>query len=70
MKMVSCPECGEPLVKGTKSKYFCENESCPVIFVRCPYEPAKMRVAFTALAREEIIGKFEEVNVKNISHIF
>jgi ribosomal protein L37AE/L43A len=68
--MVNCPKCGEPLVKRIKSKYFCENESCPVIFVRCPHEPARMRVAFAALAREQTIGEIEETIVKSRSHVF
>jgi len=68
--MVGCPKCGEPLVKRIKSKYFCENESCPVIFVRCPHEPARMRVAFTALTRERTIGKIEETIAKSRSHVF
>jgi len=70
LKMVNCPKCGEPLVKRIKSKYFCENESCPVIFVRCPHEPARMRVAFTALTRERTIGKIEETIAKSRSHVF
>ena len=51
---VNCPVCGEYLVKGSESKYNCENESCPVIFVRCPSEPAKKRVAYTSFVRKEI----------------
>ena len=70
LKMVDCPECGEPLVKRIKSKYFCENESCPVIFVRCPHEPARLKVAFTALTREQTIGKIEETVAESRSHVF
>jgi len=55
--MVSCPECGEPLVKrGNKSKYYCENENCSVIFVRRPYEPHRMRIFFAALMKERQIS--------------
>ena len=68
--MVDCPVCRGPLVKRTKTKYFCENGSCPVIFVRCPHEPSRMRVALTSLAREEIIEKIEEISVRNRSHVF
>lgn len=57
-------------MKRTKTKYFCENESCPVIFVRCPHEPSRMRVALTSLAREEIIEKIEEISVRDRSHVF
>ena len=48
--MVSCPECGEPMVKGKRSKYFCENENCPIIFVRCPSFPSRTKLASTSLA--------------------
>jgi len=69
--MVDCPVCGEPLVKdGSKSKYFCENESCSVIFVRCPCDPARMRVAFKAPAMEETIAKIEKITAWKTSHIF
>jgi len=68
--MVSCPKCGDPLVKRIKSKYFFENESCPVIFVQCPHEPAKMGVAFAASARERTIGKIEEIVAESRSHVF
>jgi len=69
LKMVNCPKCGKPLMKKTKSKYFCENENCPVIFVRRPYEPARTRVAFAALATEQTIEKIEEAATKKRSHI-
>jgi hypothetical protein len=68
--MVNCPKCGEPLVKRIKSKYFCENESCPVIFVRCPHEPARTRVAFTALTKEQTIGKIEETTARKEATLF
>lgn len=52
-KMVNCPECRKPLVRGNLgSEYFCENKNCPVAFVRCPHEPAEMKVAYTSFARE------------------
>jgi len=52
-KMVNCPECGKPLIKGSvDSEYYCENRNCPVASVRCPHESAKMRVAYTSFARE------------------
>jgi len=50
--MVNCPECGKPLIKeGHDSTYYCENKSCPVIFVRWPYESSKTRIAYTSFAR-------------------
>jgi hypothetical protein len=49
--MVNCPECGKPLKKASnRSKYFCENEHCIVVFVCHPYEPKKSRVAYTGYA--------------------
>jgi hypothetical protein len=69
MTMVACPVCGKPLVKRAR-KYFCKSESCSVIFVRCPYELTKMRIAFKALATEEIIAKIEKVIVNKTSHVF
>jgi len=68
--MVNCPKCGDPLVKRSKRKYHCENESCPVIFVRCPHEPFRRRIAYTSLANEKILEKLEKVTVKNASHVF
>ena len=68
--MVNCPKCGEPLVKRTKCKYFCENEACPVIFVRCPHERTRMRVALTALASEQTVGEIEEAAVESGSQAF
>ncbi len=67
MKVVDCPVCGESLVKGPKSKYYCENKSCPVIFVRCPSEPTKRRVVYTSFARKEIMKKIQKVTVQNKS---
>ncbi|MCK4439640.1 hypothetical protein KAU85_01525 [Candidatus Bathyarchaeota archaeon] len=54
--MVNCPKCGKPLVKSAK-KYFCEDESCPVIYVRCPSNPYRMRIAVKALIRQEMIER-------------
>jgi RNase P subunit RPR2 len=70
MKVVDCPVCGESMVKGSKSKYRCENESCPVIFVRCPSEPAKRRVAYTSFARQEIMKRIQKVTVEKTSDLF
>jgi ssDNA-binding Zn-finger/Zn-ribbon topoisomerase 1 len=40
--MVNCPECGKPLnkKKKNKSKYFCDNDNCSVIFVLYPDKPS------------------------------
>jgi len=50
--MVNCPECGEPLVKDTKSgKYNCENERCSVIYVKRPYNIALRTVVRSSLRK-------------------
>jgi hypothetical protein len=50
--MVNCPECGEPLVKDTKSgKYNCENEHCSVIYVKRPYNIALRTVVRSSLRK-------------------
>jgi len=51
--MVDCPKCGEPLSKGGKGKYFCENEHCSIIFVKCPSFPNKTRIIASALAKPD-----------------
>jgi hypothetical protein len=69
MKMVNCPQCGKPLVKDSKCKYSCENERCPVVFVRAPNNPFGRRVAFASSATEETVRKTEEVTEREISII-
>jgi ribosomal protein L37AE/L43A len=50
--MANCPECGKPLVKRTvKGKYQCENENCPVIYVRYPNVPALRVVVYESSAK-------------------
>ncbi len=51
--MVDCPKCGEPLVKGGKGKYFCENDQCSVIFVRYPSFPSKTKLVASSLAKPD-----------------
>jgi len=71
-KLVNCPKCGKSLVKrnSSKSRYYCENEDCPVIFVRCPYDPFTRRIAVTSLADEKTLEKLEKATVKRTSHVF
>jgi RNase P subunit RPR2 len=71
-KLVNCPKCGKPLVKENRSnsRYYCENEDCPVIFVRCPYDPFARRIAVTSLVDEETLEKLEEATVKSNAHVF
>jgi hypothetical protein len=45
--MVNCPECGKPLSKPTtKSRYQCQSEDCPVIYVRYPHIPALRAIVY------------------------
>ena len=50
---MNCPECGKPLKKekNDESKYYCENESCIVMFVHHPSDPQRARTAYTSFAR-------------------
>ena len=43
--------------KGRRRRYYCDNESCPVIFVRNPYELGKRATAYASVARAKIIEK-------------
>jgi hypothetical protein len=50
--MVDCPECGKPLQKiKHKSKYWCENNACSIIFVRHPDKPSLTSITHKAEAR-------------------
>ena len=52
--MVTCPECGEPLVKRSRArKYYCENERCSVIYVQRPHQPTIMRVVHRTVSVAE-----------------
>jgi hypothetical protein len=48
--MANCPECGNHLSKGRKGKYFCDNEKCSIIFVKCPSFPRRTRIAASSLS--------------------
>jgi hypothetical protein len=52
--MANCPECGKRLLKGRKGKYFCNNVTCSIIFVKCPSFPKRTRIAASSLS---IIGE-------------
>jgi len=56
--MVDCPECGNPLRKEqeAKSRYFCENDQCNVVFVLHPHEPSKTRIVYTGFLRYKTAG--------------
>jgi uncharacterized Zn finger protein (UPF0148 family) len=66
MKMVNCPHCGKPLARDGRSKYYCENEGCPVVFVRRPYNPFGRKVAFTFSVTEETVKKTKEQTQQEI----
>jgi hypothetical protein len=57
--VVNCPKCGKPLAKGGKGKYFCQNEQCSIIFVKCPSFPNKTRLVASSLAKPD-----KSINVK------
>jgi DNA-binding transcriptional regulator GbsR (MarR family) len=69
LKMVNCPKCGKSLVKGSRNRYYCENEDCPVIFVRCPCESFATEIAVTSLADEKTLEKLEKVTAKRDRHV-
>ena len=48
--MANCPECGNHLSKGRKGKYFCDNGTCSIIFVKCPSFPKRTRIAASSLS--------------------
>jgi hypothetical protein len=48
--MANCPECGNRLLKGRKGKYFCNNVTCSIIFVKCPSFPKRTRIAASSLS--------------------
>ncbi len=59
--MVDCPGCGNSLVKKSrKGRYYCETESCPVIFVKRPYNPTIRKIIYKPSAREKAIKKIEQ----------
>jgi ribosomal protein L37AE/L43A len=61
MKIVKCPGCGKPLAKrSSKGRYYCENESCPVIFVQRPHNPAIRKIIYKPSASEKSIRKIEQ----------
>jgi len=61
IKMVDCPGCGKPLVKrSSKGRHYCETESCPVIFVLRPHNPAIRRIVYKPSASEKAIREIEK----------
>lgn len=66
--MVNCPRCGKTLTKDSgRSQYSCENERCPVLFVRSPANPFKRKVVFESSVSVAIVRKIEEANAHEIS---
>jgi hypothetical protein len=61
MKMADCPGCGKPLAKkSTKGRYYCETESCPVIFIQRPNNPAIRKIIYKPSVSEKAIRKIEQ----------
>gem|GEM_PF-1005689 len=64
----SCPYCGRPLAKDAgKDRYSCENEGCPVVFVRYPANPFKRKVYFASTVKEATIRRVEKATAHEIS---
>jgi len=65
--IVNCPQCGKPLAKERgRNKYCCENERCPVVFVRCPTNPLKRKVVFEFSARQSTVRKINEASANEV----
>jgi hypothetical protein len=65
--MVTCPLCGKTLTKESgRSHYCCENEHCPVLFVRSPTNPFKKEVVFEASVSRAIVNRIEEATAHEI----
>jgi hypothetical protein len=66
--MADCPQCRNPLTKESgKNHYCCENERCPVVFVRSPTNPFKRKVVFESSVKEATIRKIKEATAREIS---
>ncbi|HUW47400.1 MAG TPA: hypothetical protein VMW36_01480 [Patescibacteria group bacterium] len=50
-----------------KNKYYCENDTCPVVFVRSPSNPHRRKVVFVSSVKESAIRKVEEATAQEIS---
>jgi uncharacterized Zn finger protein (UPF0148 family) len=67
MGLVNCPHCGRPLVrKEGRNRYCCENERCPVVWVRSPSNPFKRKVQFSSSVNEATVRKIEESTAHEI----
>jgi len=63
MRMVNCPGCGKLLVKRSlKVRYCCENDGCPVIFVRHPDNLALREIIYEPSANENAIRRIEKTH--------
>jgi NAD-dependent DNA ligase len=68
MTMANCPQCGKPLTKeGDKNRYKCENERCPVVYVRSPDNPFRRKVALESSVGQATIRRIEEATAQEIS---
>ena len=65
--MVKCPGCGKPLEKnGSKGRYYCETDSCPIIFVQRPYNFAIRKIVYKPSAKQNEVNRIEETPVQII----
>jgi len=61
MRMVNCPGCGNPLVKrSSRGRYYCENDGCPVLFVRYPHNLAIRSIVYEPSTSKDAIKKVEK----------
>lgn len=64
-KIFYCPGCRKPLAEKTKKgKYYCESESCQVIFVKRPYNPNITEIFFKSSTEKKIINRIEKTAIK------
>ena len=63
MKLVKCPGCGKLLAKKSKKgRYYCETESCPVIFVQRPHILDIRKIFYKPTVSEKAMRKIEQTH--------
>ncbi len=62
--MVNCPGCGNPLVKrSSNGRHYCENDGCPVIFVRRPQHLAFRKITYRPSTSNDTIRQIERTRM-------
>ena len=68
-RIAFCPGCKKLLSKkAKKGKYYCETESCKVIFVKYPYNPEIAEIFYKSSTDKKTIMKIEKTPIQ-IQHI-